>query len=360
MQGDEIVNSSLVQLFKDRGITVESRRDQMVALGFADRTEEINSAANGAALTWQGTVCRIDVTGRHRHRFIHNMTTCEIKALEPGQGNYGLVVNDGGKLVSQFYVDCSDEALVFELQPHEAEGTLAQLKKYIIADDVKFAQAHHLDLLTLVGPEADALIKRAGIELDGSSEYVWMDTTIGGHSCRVRRNSLRLGLPGWDVVVEYEASGDVWLALEGLGATPVGFDAWDLLRVEYGWPLTGVDFGEENIPLESDRLAATIDWDKGCYIGQEVIAMMQYRGRPNKHLGKLSFDTLPKDNTPGTALSLEGGKKAGTLGSIVSSLTGSYVSLAVIKRRHADDDATILTSCGTSGTFKRFPKFVQE
>jgi tRNA-modifying protein YgfZ len=352
------VKSSLIQLFEKQGVLVQNRRGQDVAMSFLGASKEVDSARSGTALTWHGAVSRIHVTGRHRLRFIHNMTTCQIKELQTGQGNYGLVVNDGGKLVVQFFVEAEEDALVLEFDPAGYAGALAQLKKYIIADDVKFAEPVSMDLLTLVGPTADDVMSQFGLKTDHVSIHAWSDISIGSETCRVRRNNLRLGGPSWDVLVPHAGASIAWSALEAAGATPVGFDAWEFLRIQYGWPLTGVDVGDENIPLESDRLAATIDWDKGCYIGQEVIAMMHYRGRPNKHLGRIQFTEAPKEGEPGTPLSNSAGKVVGRLGSSITTPEGCVVALAVIKRRHADDDASFTTPCGTAGNFHRFPKYV--
>ena len=351
------MSSSLIQLFENRGVDLATRREQIVALGLSQTDTVRDALSAGCLLAWHGTRLRIDVTGRHRDRFIHNMTTCQIKSLEPGTGNFGMVVNDGGKLVAQFHVECAEDRLVLDVAPDEADGMIAQLKKYIIADDVKFAEPQDTDLLTLVGANADALMERAGIECANVSEQGWIDGSIAEKPCRVRRNSLRLGVSGWDVIVNHQDAADIWTTLEGLGAVPAGFDAWERCRIDYGWPITGIDFGDENIPLEADRLAATIDWDKGCYIGQEVIAMMHYRGRPNKHLGKITFATLPEGYEPGLTLTLASGKTAGRLGSIIEQADGGVVGLAVVKRRHADDGATLMAPCGTEGTFHRFPKY---
>ena len=106
------MSSSLIQLFENRGVDLATRREQIVVLGLSQTDTVKDALSAGCLLAWHGTRLRIDVTGRHRDRFIHNMTTCQIKSLEPGTGNFGMVVNDGGKLVAQFHVECAEDRLV--------------------------------------------------------------------------------------------------------------------------------------------------------------------------------------------------------------------------------------------------------
>lgn len=354
-------NSSLISMLEERGCKLAVRHGKTVAIGLGDGNEAARQIDSGCALHWAGTVYRVAVTGRHRHRFLHNMTTCEFKALEPGMGVFGMVINDSGKLMVQFDAECDHERLVLEVASlDDAQRMVEQLKKYIIADDVKFAEAKACDRLSVIGQGADAVIGALGFDSVPAAEHGWFDATIDGIGCRVRRNCLRLGVPGWDISTEFEGSAKVLASLEQHGAHFVGFDAWEYLRISYGWPISPADFGDENIPLEADRLAATINWDKGCYIGQEVIAMMHYRGRPNKHLGRIEFTSAPSGYEPGLALAAENGKSVGKLGTITESPDGGWVGLAVVKRRYAEDESKFCTPCGAEGTYRRFPKYVVE
>ena len=98
--------------------------------------------------------------------------------------------------------------------------------------------------------------------------------------------------------------------------------------------------GLANVPLEAQVLYDTIDWDKGCYIGQEVIAMMHYRGRPNRHLRGLAFGGEAPEE--GSTVTTTEGREVGTVGTVVKLPVGDgSVGLAVIKRKHADPDTLL-------------------
>lgn len=317
---------------------------------------QLEAARHGAAFAMAGGIVRVRITGRHRHRFIHNMTTCQIKELQPGQGNFGLIVNDAGKLVAHFNVEAEEASLDFELDADRAEAAVAQLKRYIIADDVHFSEPEARRCLALVGPLSAAALEAQFGEPMELEPHAWRDISSEGSTYRVRRNDLRLGLPGWDIHASQDDVSKLADRLRAGGAQAMGRDAWDALRIDSGWPRDGIDMTDANIPLESDRLAATIDWDKGCYIGQEVIAMMQYRGKPNKHLVRLEFEGVPEAEI-GSALQNEAGKVVGRLGSRVHCPQRGAVALAVIKRRHATEGDTVRTAGGEEATIRRFPKF---
>ncbi len=317
-----------VEMMDVRGVAVPRR--------FEGLAEEIAAAREGAALVDLGWVAHLVATGRHRARFVHNMTTCEVKKLEAGQGAFGMVVDGGGKVVAQLVVDAEPERLVMELARDRVEAVKGQLERFRVADDVKFAVEADRTVMTLVGPQAEAVLGAAMGPPGIARDFDWQDTHLGGVAVRVRRNPRRLVGVAWDVTTARQDAPAAWQALREHGAAPIGFEAWEALRVVEGVPADGVDIGEANSPLESGWLYATVNWDKGCYIGQEVIAMTHYRGRPNKHLRGLE---LPEGElpAPGTALTTAEGKDAGVVGTAVRTPErAAPVALAVLKRKQAE------------------------
>ncbi len=303
---------------------------------FEELTEACEVAREGCAvfdLPWRS---HLVASGPHARRFVHNMTTCQIKELAPGSGRFGMSVDSGGKIVADFFVEAEEDRLVLESTRSGVEALSAHLKSHIIADRVTLSAETLGVVLALTGAGSTQVLERA-LSAGALPEeaFAWADVTIGGLAARARNNPHRLGVQGWDVTVDLNDLEAVRRTLLTVGASRVGHDAFEVCRVLAGVPRVPVDMGSANVPLEADSLAATIDWDKGCYIGQEVIAMMHYRGRPNRHLRALA---LSGDSpSPGTPVTTDEGREVGAVGTVVRLPEGEgRVGLAVIKRKHAD------------------------
>ena len=288
------------------------------------------------------------LTGRHRARFLHNMSTCQVKELTPGEVRFGMTVGRDGKLVADFFLSVSEESLTLESSASNVERILAHLKSHIIADDVQLTPRDDLSVLALVGPGAAEVVTALGAD---PGDPLTQTIDFDGSVAVMRANDQRLLIPGWDVTCDADRAPAMWQALLSAGATAVGVTAWEAVRVAQGVPRVPVDLGAENIPLESEVLAATIDWDKGCYIGQEVIAMMHYRGRPNRHLVGLRLPDGAELPAPGTQVFSDAGKAVGVTGSaLVAPELGGPFALAVVRRKHAIADSPLSLESGGTGS----------
>ncbi|MFT7581793.1 MAG: folate-binding protein YgfZ [Myxococcota bacterium] len=322
----------------------------------------IEDGAIVADLAW---LTHVSATGRHRSRFLHNMTTCEVKTLEAGATVFGMLVNDKGRIVQQLQLDAGNDTLSIEVSRVDRAATVAQMTRYRVADDVKFADDDRWHVMTVVGGGALTLLRAmasdSGVpEEDGT----WAEATLGGVAIRLRENHQRLSRPGWDLLVPVADVSTVHSALVSAGAKPVAHRTWTALRVLSGWPEDQVDMGLDNVPLESERLAATMNWDKGCYIGQEVIAMMHYRGRPNRHLRRLVLAGGVADGgwlaasdalRHGTEIHA-GERVVGTLGSVgYDPARNAVVALAVVKRKFSAPGTPLLIAGDVAATVDDMP-----
>ena len=311
----------------------------------------LTAVEDGAGIRRLEGLAHLEVRGRHRGRFIHNMTTCQIKALEPGDGNFGMVIDVKGKLVAQLVIEAHDEHLILEGAAPALEGAHQQFVRYRVADDVRFLPVTDRAVLAVVGPEARALVGAPADAKPGA----WSMGQIAGQDVTLRRNDLRLGRPGWDVVASTEGAPVVEGALIGAGAVALDEGTWEALRVAAGAPRDGLDMDETNVPLESTYLYETVDWDKGCYIGQEVIAMMHYRGRPNKQLMGVRFEAGAALPDPKDPLEDDGGKTVGRVGSAVVHPLLGPIGLAIVKRKAAVAGAVVQLPGGRTATLADLP-----
>ena len=321
-------------------------------------TDAWRAARETAAFAVLADRAHITVAGKHRDRFLHAMTTAAVKGLARGRGNFGLAVDRGGKLVGQFMMDVQDDDIRLETAADRRDAIIDHLVAHRIADRVTFEPLDGLAVLTVVGPAAAATVAAAlGTEPELSDRFAWCEGEIAGCAVRVRDNDTRLGLPGRDLTVAPSDVEAVTGALTAAGAVELDAETFDALRIHAGVPRDEVDMGADNVPLESQHLYDLMDWDKGCYIGQEVIAMMHYRGRPNRHLRALLLPAGTVPPAPGSEVQNAAGKTVGVVGSATTSadVAEGPVVLAVLKRRHAEAGTRLTIGDGVVAVCQELP-----
>jgi folate-binding protein YgfZ len=137
---------------------------------------------------------------------------------------------------------------------------------------------------------------------------------------------------GIDVLCDADAADAV---REALGVQPVAPDAAELVRIESGRPRHGIDFDAETIPQEAGLNERAVSFTKGCYVGQETVARLHWKGKPNRHLRGLK---LSRPAAGGEELRL-GEKSVGRIGTAVVSPRHGPIALAIVRREAAPGDA---------------------
>lgn len=294
--------------------------------------DEYRALRNGCGLLDRSeAVGRLELVGADRHRFLNAYVTCDVKALAPGHGAYGFFTNPQGRILSDAVVLAHEDRLWLEVAPGRERTLADHLKKYILADRVEVRTLDDMVPLTLIGPRAGEAL--AGVELPSG---VWQHARVKVRGTEVTLvRSGRLGAEAYTLWVSASIAshlaGDL---LENPEVKPASLEAWEILRTEAGIPRFGLDFGEENFPQETGAEEA-VSYTKGCYLGQEVVARIHYRGGVQKILRGLVFDSgaIPALGTP---LLFEG-REAGLVGTALSSLgLGHPIGLAILHRRAAE------------------------
>jgi folate-binding protein YgfZ len=198
-------------------------------------------------------------------------------------------------------------------------------------------------LLSLVGPAARAV---AGAEDLPGEEHAHRAGEIGGRPVRLIVTDV-----GVDVLCDADDTAAVREALVGAGATPASEDAAEILRVERGRPRYGVDLDDTTIPQEGGLNERAVSFTKGCYVGQETVARLFYRGKPNRHLRGLR---LSEPAATGDALRL-GEREVGRLGSSVVSPVHGPIALAIVRREASPGDTVSVGDSGVTATLVELP-----
>lgn len=253
---------------------------------FTDPAQEYRALVERVALINPSHWGVLRLTGGDRATYLHSQVTSNITSLEPGQGSHATLTTVKGKLVAELFVLARPSELLVLVSQGDTTTVFDALCKYIIADDVTLedVSADHA-VFSLEGPDARAMVWR--LFPDGPlpmEALAFGDTDYQGIPVTVLRNSVTGGRgfqlivsgdgEGRDRIHEYLVQGGLGLDMERCGRA-----AWNMRRVEMGLPWWGSDV-DDNFPKEC-RLDHTIDYEKGCFLGQETLARMHYRGHPN-------------------------------------------------------------------------------
>jgi folate-binding protein YgfZ len=252
---------------------------------------------------------RFRVTGADRLRFLNGQTTNDLRKASERSAIEACVLNAKGKIDAHVFISVDGESFSIDAHPALRETLKERLDRYIIADDVQIEDVTDGFSLFHVLSQPPTL------------EY--------GRTVSVSR----FAQPGWDVWVEATEHDAV---LQHLSSKLKRCDsnAAEVMRIEQGIPRWGRELTNEIIPIEANLEQRTIDYQKGCYIGQEVISRIKMSGQTNKRLcGMISLDNVSLQ--PGMKLNppSEPGKEAGWITSATHSESiGNEIALGYVKR----------------------------
>ena len=236
-------------------------------------------------LTWElpdrSDRVRLEIHGPDRAKFLHNLTTNEIKRLAVGRGCEAFVTSPQGKTIGYLIVLVADDKIIARADPGGAALALPHLQKYGVFDDVSIDDCSSSTFeLHFFGPRASELAEGILGELP-QEEYGHRIAEIGGCPVRVIRESPALR-PGFTVIGDKSVAASVKEALmaqgRGLGLIEVDAAGFDIFRIEAGTPVFGHEVTEKNLPQELGRDDRAINFVKGCYLGQETVARLDVRG----------------------------------------------------------------------------------
>jgi folate-binding protein YgfZ len=232
-------------------------------------------------------------------------------------------------------LDLGDE-LLLSCERAGLQELFNMIRRYKLGSDVELhKRTREMGELSLIGPEARRV---AGAEALGPEEHDNVHAQIGGHDVVLVATDL-----GVDVFCAAEVTEGVRGALLAAGAVEVSEAAAELVRVESGRPRYGVDLDDKVIPQEAGLNERAVSFTKGCYVGQETVARLYYRGKPNRHLRGLRL-SAPVE--PGTPLQL-GEKQVGVLTSVAVSPVHGPIGLALV-RREAEVGSTLAAGDATA------------
>jgi len=263
---------------------------------------------------------KLAVRGPDAAEYLQGQLTNDVEALEVGDGQYAALLDRKGHMQSDMRVlRPAAEEIWVDTELLALAAVRRHLQMYSIGREVEvFDVSAERAILSLIGPRAVEVAGGAALP-ENSCET----TAVSGVEC------LLVGTrDGIDLIVATAEAERLREALLAAGAVAVSAAAVEILRIEAGVPRFGAEMGSETMPAEAGIVEDAVSFTKGCYIGQETVARLHYKGRPNRHLRGLR---LSAPATPGTALRL-GEKEVGKLGGACVSPASGPIGLAILRR----------------------------
>ena len=321
--------SALHESHRELGALFSESAGWEVVSDYGDIVSEhrsVRSAAGVVDLSHRG---RLRVSGGDRVRFLHGMVTNDVKGLRDGQGIYSAMITAQGQTLADLKVYRRPTDFLLDTGPGLAEEVRAALDRYLIADDVQIDDVTEATSLLLVsGPlSADVVGEVLGADVSGLPEY---GSAQCGSATVVRSDDT--GERGFLLFVEPVEARRLWAGIQelGLSVRPVGQRAFSVLRMEAGVPVYGLDIEKRYTPIESG-IAHAVSLDKGCYIGQEVISKMTFRGKPRRHLvGFVLAGDVPP--TPGDTVMVDGRDAGHATSGLLSLSLNQIIAFGYVKR----------------------------
>jgi len=336
VEAPSVPETQLEALHRELGAHLVRRRGRLVPAHYGSLPDEVERLREACCLVDRAAVDRLVMGGADRERFLSGMVTCGVRDLGDGGGTYGFFTNRKGGVIADFALLALEDRFLLELPPGRGDAVADHLRTYILADRVELERVNDPVPLAVAGPEAKRLLRDlVGGVLPATAETRWGSgpAEIGTVPVRVASRPL-LGVDAWTVWVAADGAEPVARAILDAGVRPAGRDALEVVRIEAGIPLWGTDYDDTNLPQEVGPDEA-LNFTKGCYLGQEVVARIHYRGGVNRRLVGLEFDG---DEPPGTGTELLlDGRPVGRVGSVtVSPILEGPIGLAVVHKKAAE------------------------
>jgi folate-binding protein YgfZ len=283
------------------------------SIGSVIATSEYELLTEAVGLVERSDRAKFLVRGGEAIDFLQGQVSNDVEALAPGGGCYATILTHKGKLRADLRILRGDDWLWLDTEAIGHAVLHHTLETYSLGRDVQFEDVTpSRTLLSLIGPGARE-------RLDAAPPAEENSFVEGEHGVYV---STFLGV---DVIAEPGVE---------LGIEPVSEDAAECLRIEAGRPRLGLDMGSETMPQEAGINERAVSFTKGCYVGQETVARLHYKGKPNRHLRGLRL-AEPVDR--GAEIT-HGDKVVGRIGSTCVSPRFGPIALALIRREAVPGD----------------------
>ncbi|MDQ6820693.1 MAG: folate-binding protein [Actinomycetota bacterium] len=287
---------------------------------------------------------KLALSGAEAKSFLQGQVTNDIEALVEGAGCYAAFLTPKGKMLGDLRVLDTGGELLLDTERSALQALFNMIRRFSVGYNTELhKRTVQRGLLSLIGPSADALLADSGPE---PTEHAHRPGIVGAVSARAIRTDI-----GIDLLCDAADTETLAELLVERGALPVSEGATEIVRVERGRPRYGVDLDESVIPQEAGLNERAVSFTKGCYVGQETVARLYYRGKPNRHLRGLRSDG---PLSAGQELRLDG-RVVGRVTSAVSSPRLGAIALGLVRREAPPGSRVTVVDSGRDAAVVELP-----
>src|SRR5215207_1428657 len=287
---------------------------------------------------------KLALTGAEAKEFLQGQVTNDVEALTEGEGCYAAFLTHKGKMLGDLRILDAGDELLLDCERVALQELFTMIRRFKLGRAVELhKRTLERGLLALVGPDARRI---AAVPDLAAAEHSHRAGELAGAQVRLIATDL-----GVDVLCDAADTERVAAALAAAGAVAAAEADAEVRRVETGRPRYGVDLDDTVIPQEAGLNERAVSFEKGCYVGQETVARLYFRGKPNRHLRGLK---LSGRAAPGQPLRL-GDREVGRLGSVVESPLHGPIALALVRREAAPGDLLAVGEDGVSAQVVDLP-----
>jgi aminomethyltransferase len=339
----------LYDIHTQLGAVFDQYSGWLMPKSYGNRLDEYKTVRNGVGIIDLSLRGKLRLSGKEHIKFLQGMLTNDVNKLEPGKGIYATLLTPKGRMLADMRLHRHDQFVLLDLEPGLNEKVGELLMKYRLSYRASIEDVTEgLALISVHGPNSGKLIRKALDEdIPELSEYDFLKRDLFGSQLTIARIN-RTGEEGYDIFVGSDLAMRLWELLtkngEEFEIKPVGLEAMEVLRIEAGIPRYGIDMDESTIPIEAGLWHA-LSFDKGCYVGQEVVARIKWRGHVNRHL--VGF-VIEGEDLPGSGDKvLHGEREIGYItSSVFSPALKKGIALGYIRREFIEPGTKVSVSLG--------------
>jgi tRNA-modifying protein YgfZ len=310
------------------------------------RSAEHRAMRDGCGLLDRSDRGKLALIGPDAIEFLNGQVTNELLGLRAGEGRYAAFLTHKGKMLGDLRILAVGEApeLLLDTERIALQALFDMIRRFKVGYEVELhKRTLERGLLSLIGPAAETI---AGAAALADEEHANAPTEIAGRAALAVRTDV-----GVDLLCDAADTQALLAALRERGAAPVREEAAECLRIERGRPRYGIDLDDTVIPQEAGLNERAVSFTKGCYVGQETVARLHYKGKPNRHLRGLRL-SAPVDT--GEQLML-GERAVGRVGSFAGSPRLGPIALALLRREAQPGASVAVGERGASAEVVELP-----
>jgi len=263
---------------------------------------------------------KIRMTGEDRARLLHAMATQHVQQMKPGEGGYAFFLNAQGRILGDANLFCFEDYFLLDTEPDTRAKIFEHLDRYIIADDVTLAdESASTATIGIEGPESTPVLEKLGAPVPEAAYATksWGDRIVA----RVNSTGEPDSTAGFQVVLSADQKPKFLEELAQAGVVQASPEEARVVRIEHGRPRYGEEITERYLVQETGQLQA-VHFNKGCYLGQEIVERVRSRAQIHRVLRRLEIET---GNLP------QAGLKFSTNGTDAGEIASSAYSPALHK-----------------------------